>query len=187
MWVYRLKGTLEALDPILPGLFDRGARGLWEREGEVWAFFPAPVDLPYGGVWEEVGDEDWLEAWRRDLKPALAPPFVVLAPWHTWEGAEIPLVIEPGMAFGTGHHETTRLALKALARHLRPGDKVLDLGTGTGIGALAALRAGGGAAIATDIDPVAVACARDNVVKAILFRVLDNRGRNLAALEFGFS
>jgi len=91
VWVYRLKGTLEALDPILPGLFDRGARGLWEREGEVWAFFPAPVDLPYGGVWEEVGDEDWLEAWRRDLKPALAPPFVVLAPLAHLGGGGDPL------------------------------------------------------------------------------------------------
>ena len=161
MWVYRLKGTLEALDPILPGLFDGGARGLWEREGEVWAFFPAPVDLPYEGVWEEVGDEDWLEAWRRDLKPALAPPFVVLAPWHTWEGAEIPLVIEPGMAFGTGHHETTRLALKALARHLRPGDKVLDLGTGSGVLAIAAEKLGG-KALGVDIDPMVLPQAEAN-------------------------
>ena len=183
MWVYRLKGTLEALDPILPGLFDRGARGLWEREGEVWAFFPAPVDLPYGGVWEEVGDEDWLEAWRRDLKPALAPPFVVLAPWHTWEGAEIPLVIEPGMAFGTGHHETTRLALKALARHLRPGDKVLDLGTGSGVLAIAAEKLGG-KALGVDIDPMVLPQAEANAKRnGVRPRFLE--GSLEAALPFG--
>ncbi|GGM91758.1 ribosomal protein L11 methyltransferase [Thermus composti] len=161
MWVYRLKGTAEALEALLPELFERGARGVWEREGEVWAYFPAPLDLPFGGVWEEVPEEDWLEAWRRDLRPALAPPFVVLAPWHAWEGPEIPLVIEPGMAFGTGHHETTRLALRALARHLRPGEKVLDLGTGSGILAIAAEKLGG-KALGVDIDPTVLPQAEAN-------------------------
>ncbi|MEN2981448.1 MAG: 50S ribosomal protein L11 methyltransferase [Thermus sp.] len=167
MWVYRLKGTPADWEPWIPELFQRGARGLWEREGEVLAYFPAPQDLPFGGVWEEVPDEDWLEAWRRDLKPALAPPFVVLAPWHAWEGPEIPLVIEPGMAFGTGHHETTRLALRALARHLRPGERVLDLGTGSGILAIAAAKLGA-EALGVDIDeavlPLAEANAQGNGV-----------------------
>lgn len=86
---------------------------------------------------------------------------MVLAPWHTWEGAEIPLVIEPGMAFGTGHHETTRLALKALARHLRPGDKVLDLGTGSGVLAIAAEKLGG-KALGVDIDPMVLPQAEAN-------------------------
>ncbi len=161
MWVYRLKGTPWELDPLVPELFAQGARGLWEREGEVWAYFPAPLDLPYGGVWEELPEEDWLEAWRRDLKPALAPPFVVLAPWHAWEGPEIPLVIEPGMAFGTGHHETTRLALGALARHLRPGERVLDLGTGSGILAIAASKLGG-EALGVDVDPAVLPQAEAN-------------------------
>lgn len=161
MWVYRLKGTPWELDALIPELFDRGARGLWEREGEVLAYFPAPVDLPHGGVWEEVPDEDWLQAWRRDLKPALAPPFVVLAPWHRWEGGEIPLVIEPGMAFGTGHHETTRLALMALARHLAPGERVLDLGTGSGILAIAAAKLGA-EALGVDIDPTVLPQAEEN-------------------------
>ncbi len=160
MWVYRLKGTSWELDPLVPELFAQGARGLEEREGEVWAYFPAPLDL-LRGVWEELPDEDWLLAWRRDLKPALAPPFVVLAPWHTWEGPEIPLVIEPGMAFGTGHHETTRLALRALARHLRPGERVLDLGTGSGILAIAASKLGG-EALGVDIDPAVLPQAEAN-------------------------
>ncbi|TBH21773.1 50S ribosomal protein L11 methyltransferase [Thermus thermamylovorans] len=167
MWVYRLKGSPWELDPLIPELFARGARGLEEREGEILAYFPAPQDLPYGGVWEAFPDEDWLEAWRRDLKPVEAGPFLVLAPWHSWEGEGIPLVIEPGMAFGTGHHETTRLALAALARHLRPGEKVLDLGTGSGILAIAAARLGG-EAVGVDVDgsvlPQAEANARQNGV-----------------------
>ncbi|WP_243029680.1 50S ribosomal protein L11 methyltransferase [Thermus altitudinis] len=161
MWVYRLKGTATELDPLVPELFHRGARGLEEREGEVWAYFPAPVDLPFGGVWEELPDEDWLAAWRRDLRPVRAGPFWVLAPWHSLEGQGIPLVIEPGMAFGTGHHETTRLALSALARHLRPGEKVLDLGTGSGILAIAAAKLGG-EALGVDIDEAVLPQAEEN-------------------------
>jgi len=162
VWVYRLKGTAAELDPLIPDLFDRGARGLEEREGEVLAYFPAPLDLPFGGVWEELPDEDWLSAWRRDLKPVRAGPFLVLAPWHPKEEEGIPLTIEPGMAFGTGHHETTRLALAALARHLRPGDKVLDLGTGSGILAIAAAKLGG-EALGVDIDETVLPQAEENV------------------------
>ncbi|RTH97001.1 50S ribosomal protein L11 methyltransferase [Thermus scotoductus] len=161
MWVYRLKGTPLELDPILLELFDRGARGVEEREGEVLAYFPAPLELPFGGVWEELPDEDWLSAWRRDLKPVWAPPFVVLAPWHAWAEGGIPLRIEPGMAFGTGHHETTRLALSALARHLRPGERVLDLGTGSGILAIAAAKLGG-KALGVDIDETVLPQAEEN-------------------------
>jgi ribosomal protein L11 methyltransferase len=161
VWVYRLKGTPLELDALIPELFDRGARGILEGEGEILAYFPARTDLPFGGEWEELPDEDWLSAWRRDLKPALAPPFVVLAPWHAWEGEGIPLVIEPGMAFGTGHHETTRLALMALARHLSPGERVLDVGTGSGILAIAAEKLGG-KALGVDVDPSVLPQAEAN-------------------------
>lgn len=161
MWVYRLKGTAWELDSLIPELFDQGARGLEEREGEVWAFFPAPLNLPYGGEWVELPDEDWLAAWKKDLRPVRAGPFWVLAPWHPWEGEGIPLVIEPGMAFGTGHHETTRLALEALARHLRPGERALDLGTGSGILAIAAAKLGG-EALGVDIDETVLPQAEEN-------------------------
>lgn len=161
MWVYRLKGTAWELDPLIPELFAKGARGLEEREGEVLAYFPTPLDLPFGGRWEELPDEDWLSAWRRDLKPVRAGPFLVLAPWHPKEEEGIPLVIEPGMAFGTGHHETTRLALAALARHLRPGEKVLDLGTGSGILAIAAAKLGA-EAVGVDVDASVLPQAEEN-------------------------
>ncbi len=131
-----------------------------EREGEVLAYFPAPLELPFGGVWEEWPDEDWLSAWRRDLGPVRAGPFLVLAPWHE-VGEGIPLWIEPGMAFGTGHHETTRLALRALARYAKRGGKALDLGTGSGILAIAAALLGM-EALGVDIDPSVLPIAREN-------------------------
>jgi ribosomal protein L11 methyltransferase len=161
MHVFRLRGNFESLDAYTPLLFDLGARGLEERPGEVWAYFPDRVELPLPGEWLELPDTDWLEAYRRDLKPVRAGPFVVLAPWHGWEGPERRLVIEPGMAFGTGHHETTRLALGALSRRVEPGMRVLDLGTGSGILAIAAAMLGA-EAWGVDIDPAVIPQARAN-------------------------
>ncbi len=75
----------------------------------------------------------------------------------------IPIRIDPGLAFGTGTHPTTRLCLLALERHLEPGASVLDLGTGTGILSIAAAKLGAGPVLAVDIDPEAVRVARENV------------------------
>ena len=165
MWIFRMKGDFETLDPLLPELFERGARGLEERPGEVLAYFPEKVPLPYPGSWEEAPDEDWLSAWKRDLKPVVAGRFWVGAPWHEPpEAGLLPIVIEPGMAFGTGHHETTRLALKALSEAVTPGTRVLDLGTGSGVLAIAAEKLGA-RALALDLDPEAVRAARENAAK----------------------
>ncbi len=159
MWVFQIKGSFAELDPILPRLFERGARGLEEREGEVWAYFPEKVALDLEGEWAWLPDEDWLSAWKRDLKPVRAGPFTIRAPWH--EAGERDIVIEPGMAFGTGHHETTQLALEALAEAVRPGWRVLDLGTGSGVLAIAAAMLEA-RVVAVDIDPVAVEAAQKN-------------------------
>lgn len=164
MWIFRLKGDFTTLDPVLPELFDAGARGLEEKDGEVWAYFPRPVALELEGQWEKAPDEDWLAAFKRDLKPVRAGPFFLRAPWHSPPEEGIDLVIEPGMAFGTGHHETTRLALRALSRRVRPGMRVLDLGTGSGVLAIAAAKLGA-RVDALDIDPVAVAAARENAAQ----------------------
>ena len=164
MWIFRLKGDFTTLDPVLPELFDAGARGLEEKDGEVWAYFPRPVALELEGQWEKAPDEDWLAAFKRDLKPVRAGPFFLRAPWHSPPEEGIDLVIEPGMAFGTGHHETTRLALAALSREVRPGMRVLDLGTGSGVLAIAAAKLGA-RAVAVDTDPVAVTAARANAAR----------------------
>jgi len=161
MWVFRLKGDFQSLDPVIPELFARGARGLEERDGEVLAYFGERVPLPLPGRWEEQTDEDWLTAWKRELTPVEAGRFVIRAPWHPPAKGPEEVVIEPGMAFGTGHHETTRLALLALSEAVRPGMRVLDLGTGSGVLAIAAAKLGA-RVLAVDTDPVAVAAARKN-------------------------
>ena len=159
--VFRLKGDFETLDAYSPLLFDLGARGLEERPGEVWAYFPQRTELPLPGEWAELPDTDWLEAWRRDLKPVVAGPFVVVAPWHEWNGEEKRIVLEPGMAFGTGHHETTRMALETLAKRVEPDMRVLDLGTGSGILAIGAAMLGADV-VGVDIDEAVIPLAQEN-------------------------
>jgi ribosomal protein L11 methyltransferase len=161
MHVFRLRGDFQTVDVYSAALFELGARGLEEKPGEVWAYFPERLELPFPGEWDELPDTDWLEAYKRDLKPVLAGPFVVLAPWNEWSGDQKRIVIEPGMAFGTGHHETTRMALEALAERVEPGMRILDLGTGSGILAIGAALLGA-EAVGMDIDPVVVPQAIEN-------------------------
>lgn len=113
---------------------------------------------------EWVHDEDWAESWKRHYRPLpvgrrllIKPAWVTVAPTdrHVIE-------LDPGMAFGTGYHPTTALCLEALEELVRPGDTVVDVGTGSGILAIAAALLGAGAVIAVDIDPQAVHAAREN-------------------------
>ena len=161
MHVFVLKGSFASLDVYLTKLFDLGASGFEEKEGEVWAYFPGRIELPLPGEWRELADADWLEVWKRGLEPVKAGPFVVLAPWHEWSGPEQRLVIEPGLAFGTGHHETTQMALEALAAADLRGRRLLDVGTGSGILAIAASLLGA-EALGVDIDPQVIPAAREN-------------------------
>lgn len=127
----------------------------------------------------EVADADWLAEWKKNWRPVeVGAAFVVAPPWSEIEDEEARIVIriEPGMAFGTGTHETTRLCLAAIEKHFR-GGSFLDVGTGTGILAIAAAKLQPGARIeACDTDPVAVEVARENaelngVADKIAFRV----------------
>ncbi len=114
---------------------------------------------------EVVEDRDWNAQWEASLQPIEAGPFVVAPSW-----TEIPpelasrtvLRIDPKMAFGTGYHETTRLVLQLLADVVPRDGRVLDVGTGTGVLALAALHLGARSAIGVDIDPWSVANGTDN-------------------------
>ncbi|WP_457637157.1 50S ribosomal protein L11 methyltransferase [Oceanithermus sp.] len=161
MQVFALKGSFASLEPYLPLLFELGASGLEEKEGEVWAYFPTRRELPLPGRWLTLPDEDWLQKWREGLEPVVAGPFVILAPWHEWSGPEWKIVLEPGMAFGTGHHETTRMALEALAASELHGKKLLDVGTGSGILAIAAAMLGA-QALGVDTDASVIPAAREN-------------------------
>ena len=113
----------------------------------------------------ETAEEDWAEVWKRHFKSRRIGHHIVIKP--TWERyrarpGDIVIELDPGMAFGTGDHSTTRACLRALEQYLRPGYKVLDLGTGSGILAIAAARLGASAVLALDTDPLAVRAAREN-------------------------
>jgi ribosomal protein L11 methyltransferase len=125
--------------------------------------------LPSSAVREmefrEVADQDWLEEWKKNLQPVeVGERFLIAPPWSQIEDdrGRIVIRIEPGMAFGTGTHETTRLCLAAVEKHFE-GGSFLDVGTGTGIVAIAAAMLFPDARVeACDIDGEAVAIAREN-------------------------
>ncbi|CAN5539724.1 50S ribosomal protein L11 methyltransferase [soil metagenome] len=110
--------------------------------------------------------QDWENAWKSHFKPVRASKRVVIRPpWHEFDAApeNIIVTLDPGMAFGTGTHPTTRLCLELIEDHLVEGATVLDAGTGTGILSIAALRLGASTANAIDIDPIAVRQAAQNI------------------------
>lgn len=115
---------------------------------------------------QNVADEDWSENWKKYYKPFRIGSHLVVKP--TWEPYEAQpgdqmIELDPGMAFGTGTHETTHMCMQLLEKHLRPGMRVMDVGTGSGILAIAAARLGASDVLAIDIDPNAVKVAKENV------------------------
>ncbi|MCD6553188.1 MAG: 50S ribosomal protein L11 methyltransferase [Anaerolineae bacterium] len=114
----------------------------------------------------DLAQVDWATAWREQFTTLHVGQRVVIKPtWLSYSPSPDETIIEldPGMAFGTGLHPTTRQCLLALEEHLRPGMSVLDLGSGSGILAIAAAKLGAGAVLALDTDPTAVEVARANV------------------------
>ncbi len=113
-----------------------------------------------------VNEEDWANSWKQYYKPLKIGERIVICPaWEKYTPAEGELVIrmDPGMAFGTGTHETTRLVIRLLETYTQKGCRMLDVGTGTGILAICASRLGAEVCRAYDIDPTAVRVARENI------------------------
>ncbi|MDQ6621774.1 MAG: 50S ribosomal protein L11 methyltransferase [Pseudomonadota bacterium] len=112
----------------------------------------------------EVPDQDWIEATRAQFAPLrISAGLWVVPTWATApDPAAVNLVLDPGLAFGTGSHPTTRLCLQWLADAKLKGSSVLDYGCGSGILAIAAARLGAGEVVGTDIDPQAITAARAN-------------------------
>jgi len=113
-----------------------------------------------------VDQEDWSETWKKHVRPVRVGRIWVGPSWELKNAGDAPicLVIEPGMAFGTGDHPTTSMCLQALqdAVERKPGASVLDVGTGSGVLAIAAKRLGAGRVVGNDIDPAAVRIAKEN-------------------------
>ena len=191
-----------AHEAVQYALMEAGALGTEATEHLVTGYFAATpdrervrdelfaalriYDLPSSSVRNmsvrAVAQRDWLEEWKQSWQPVQIGRFIIAPPWSNIEERPDRLIvrIEPGMAFGTGTHETTRLCLNAIQQHYR-GGSFLDVGTGTGILAIAAAKLFPEAHIeACDIDEAAVAIAREN---AAANGVLDQINFRLGSID----
>ena len=191
--------TVRTADPdLLPlvaeVLVAHGSLAVQEEGGAVVTYLPEPRDpeafvdalraalreeLPAGAppevAWRWQENEDWNARWREGLAPRQVTERIVVKPtWTAWEArpGEVVVDVDPQMAFGTGEHATTRGCLRLLDDVLRPGDRVLDVGSGSAILAITAARLGACEAIAVEYDPDANLNARENVERnGVLSRV----------------
>jgi ribosomal protein L11 methyltransferase len=168
-------------------LFELGAQGVEQRDATTLAKGKADLvtlvasfeshddarlaiaELPpgWGARLEEVVGDAWRDEWKKHFEPfRICEGVIVCPPWKTVEaGTDKLVVLEPGRAFGTGLHETTSIVAQVLADTKLAGATVLDVGCGSGILALVALRLGAARALAIDVDPDAVAVTRENAAR----------------------
>ena len=119
--------------------------------------------IPYTSETEGVEQEDWQNGWRKYYHPMDVGQRLAIVPsWQDYDTDRVKLILDPGLAFGTGGHETTNLCHEVLDERVKGGERVLDIGTGSGILAIAALKLGAAVAEGVDIDPVAVRTAGEN-------------------------
>jgi len=187
-WVLVLIAPADELELLAARVFEHGALGV-ELQEPGQPLMPGTPELPPGAgrcvahfaegevaaaaarglerdeTPVEVAEEDWSVAWRKQHRPLrVGPRSWVQPPWEDAPAApgDVRILMDPGMAFGTGSHPTTALCLERLDELLakRPGADVLDLGTGSGVIALLAVKLGAGRVCGTENDPIALAAAR---------------------------
>ncbi len=155
--------TVKAYLPVDDQLDDR--LRLFERRVEELA--EHDIDKGSGLIrLREVHEEDWANAWKEFYHPIRVGERLVVKPsWQEYpaEAGDVVIELDPGMAFGTGTHYTTAMGLEMLEQAVRPGDLVFDIGTGSGILAVAAAKLGAGRVLAVDNDPLAVRIAGENI------------------------
>ncbi|MGO0122666.1 50S ribosomal protein L11 methyltransferase [Desulfothermobacter acidiphilus] len=199
--------------PVSPGKAEEAAADLAQLAGRgaevipdgcnVWVVVYLPAHAPVdkflrlwaaGERWasgdiivQPLVNKDWLTWWRRDYRPFRVGERLVVKPtWCSYspDPREVVIELDPGLAFGCGTHPSTCLCLRLLERHLRPGAKVYDVGTGSGILAIAAARLGASSVVAIDEDEVALRVAQENVLRnRVAERVRVLKGDLLAGQE----
>ncbi|MFC5532106.1 50S ribosomal protein L11 methyltransferase [Cohnella yongneupensis] len=137
----------------------------------------------------DVHEDDWAHAWKKYFKPIAVTERLTIKP--TWEEytprheGELIIELDPGMAFGTGTHPTTALCLRALDNAIAGGEQVIDVGTGSGILAIGAIKLGADKVLAVDLDPVAVTNAKENIAQNGLQEVIEARESDLLGVLNG--
>jgi ribosomal protein L11 methyltransferase len=164
----------EDRDLLIAELWEQGSAGIVElSNAQVRAFFEASADssalaaLYPGSVLRVEAERDWVQAARDLIQPMeIGRRFFLVPQWRDdpAPAGRLRITVNPGMAFGTGVHETTQLCLEAAEEHVAPGTTVLDVGTGSGILARASRLLGASRVCACDTDPVAVAIAGEGFV-----------------------
>lgn len=188
MRYYEFKITVadNARDALTQKVMDIGCPGVVEEDGRIIAYFDECLAIKtisdelasFDTVLKNAGldsslhfeycllpDTDWNETWKKSFTPIDAGAFTILPPWEKEDSHRLNLIIDPGMAFGTGHHETTRRCLMIIERFSGDCGKdcFLDIGTGTGVLAIAASRSGYSHVIGVDTDHLAIDAAHRNV------------------------
>ena len=175
MLVLRLECPTDEKDRLIAELWERSTAGITEQDlpggrSSLAAFFEERIDVSglaaWLPQWEPVEDRDWVQVAQSQWSPIVVGARFYLAP--AWSEDLTPpgrlgLVMHSGQACGTGWHAATQLCLEAMERYLAPGATLLDLGTGSGILAVAASLLGAGPIYACDIDPNAALAARDRL------------------------
>ena len=168
--------STDAAELVSVALFAAGSQGIQEDGDTLVTQFEHQheIDEASAGVLavdpdatievRELPDVDWSTEWRRGVGAHRLGELVVTPPWLADEyPAESRVVIEPGMAFGTGEHATTRGVVRLMQRSLREGDRVADLGAGSAVLSIAAAKLGAGMVAAIEMDPEAIDNAEENV------------------------
>ena len=160
------------MEADIPGILKQVEEGLDEL-----SMF---VDLGARSIAEsETEDKDWINNWKQYFKPFTVDDILIKPTWETIPEEhkdKLLIQIDPGTAFGTGQHETTQLCIRQLKKYVTPGVKVLDVGTGSGILGITALKLGAGEVFGTDLDENAITAVRENLeandVDSSVFQVL---------------
>lgn len=174
----RVRAPAEDREAVVALFFEMGSMGVQEDGDTLATHFPPPIEQeflaqrlhkvsPNSSVeMADTPDIDWSERWRDRIVSHEVGPLVVSPPWLAREeDAERSIIIDPGMAFGTGDHETTRGVIRLMAGIIQPGDTVADLGAGSAVLAIAAAKLGASRVAAIELDPDAIENAEQNVIR----------------------